>query len=430
MLKKLSLRFSLAAIVTFFVVELLTVGAVIGVGFLNSLGQADETLDLLIQNDGRPLHRPEMRDGNFDLSAGEFPDGGGRRTFFEDERAVAEQKYSVRYFTARVSPSGDILMLDTGHIATISSEQAQTYALGAFSESRDRAFYNGFEFRYAVDRSSGLVVFYDFRTAVASQVTAAKLSTIIAVLLLAVFSVIILLVSKRVVSPVVRNMEKQRQFITDAGHELKTPLAIIRANTEVLEMTAGENEWTRSTVNQIDRLSDLLSQMLTLAKSSESQRVNFIDIDLSEMANSFADDFSILCNAKNKPLTANIADGAVVSGDEKMLSMMISTLLENAVKYGSAGERIDFSLSTSSRHVKISVSNLCDDPPSGDPDRLFERFYRGDSSRTRETGGSGIGLSIASSVAEAHRGRISCAVDGKRVTFSVDLPLGSSKKKS
>lgn len=443
MLKKLSLRFSAAAIMALLVIELLMLGLINGLNFSRALNQADEALDMLIKNDGKiPYHakedyttrreRPPVSNDNEMHPPEDWESDREPGRMFNDKRTDTEQKFIIRFFSAKIDSSGKVTTLDTGHIATISSDTAQKYALDVYSSGGERAFYNGMEFRYAVKKQSDgstLVVFYDFGTGVSAAIMTAKISAGIALGLLVVFSVIIILVSKRVVSPVVSNYEKQRRFITDAGHELKTPLAIIRANTEVLEMTGGENEWTRSTINQTDRLSELLGQMLMLAKSSESQRVSFTDVDISAMANEFADDFSILCMSKGKPLEADIAEGAVVFGDEKMLKMLISTLLENAVKYGMEDKPIELRLSVSSKQVRLSVSNLCADPPQGDTEQLFDRFYRGDSSRTRETGGSGIGLSIAKTVTDAHKGRISCTVEGERVTFKVRLPLKSSDKR-
>ena len=449
MLKKLSLRFSIAAIAALFVIELLMLLLINGLNLCRALKESDEALDMLVKNDGKlsyrgreeyfvPRDQPREDGDDENIFAPEPPEdmsfekkNDGR--FFNDKRSDTEQKFIIRYFYAKIDSSGEVTFLNTGHIATISSETAQKYALDVYKNGDERAFYNGMEFRYAVRKhsdGSALVVFYDFSTGIAAALFTARLSAAIALGLLVVFSVIIILVSKRVVRPVVRNYEKQRRFITDAGHELKTPLAIIRANTEVLEMTGGENEWTRSTINQTDRLSELLGQMLMLAKSSESQRVSFNEVDMSAMANEFADDFSILCMSKGKPLEAEIADGAVVLGDEKMLKMLISTLLENAVKYGMEDKPIEFKLNVSPKHLKFSVSNLCSDPPQGDTEQLFDRFYRGDSSRTRETGGSGIGLSIAKTVTDAHKGKISCTVEGERVTFKVKLPLKPADKKA
>lgn len=444
MLKKLSLRFSAAAIAALFVIELLMLILINGINFYRALKQSDDTLDLILKNGGSLPYHTEKRgepptpdEPPTDVQNNREPEIGydknADRGFFNDKRADTEQKFIIRYFTVTVDGSGGVSTLDTGHIATVSSETAQEYALDVYNSGSDRAFYNAFEFRYAAERredGGALIVFYDFGTAISSSINTAKISAAIAVGLLVVFSVIIILISKRVVTPVAENYEKQRRFITDAGHELKTPLAIIRANTEVLEMTDGGSEWTRSTINQIDRLDELLAQMLILAKASESQRVSFSEVDLTRTANEFADDFSILCMSKNKPLEEDIADGAVMYGDEKMLKMLISTLLENAVKYGTEGEPIGFTLSKSAKHIHISVTNLCSDPPQGNTALLFDRFYRGDSSRTRTTGGSGIGLSIAKTVTDVHKGKISCEVDGERVTFKVKLPLKTSERRT
>ena len=465
MLNKLSRRFSLAAIGALFVIELIMILLINGLNFRNTLKTTDDSLSFLISNGGKLPDKSELfseiipppdPDMFGDLPAdSDFPDGefaddehpirqrGPRYSvpepknsdserfrgeFFEkftqNERADREFRYTIRFFTAGTNSDGVIVRVDTGNIATISTTTAEEYAEKVLSSGTDKGFYDGLNFRYEIstnDDGSKLVVFCDFSTAAQNFVAVAKLSLIISAGLLAVFSVLILLISKRVVKPVIENQEKQARFITDAGHELKTPLAIIRANTEVIEMTSGESEWTRSTINQTDRLSDLLGRMLMLAKSSESQRFSFSEVDLTALAEKLAENFGTYCAAGNKPLESDIAQGIVISGDAKMLDMLISTLLENAVKYGKPDSPIGFTLTDSSKHATLTVTNLCTDPPKGDTKLLFDRFYRGDSSRTRETGGSGIGLSIAKTITDAHKGKIACTVDGEKVTFTARL---------
>lgn len=424
MLKKLSLRFSVAAIGSLFVIELIMMLFINGFNFSETLRQTDETLSLIVENGGR---LPEMNAFPWDMFMGE-PGSGNRfeGDRFGGERADREFRYTMRYFSAVTDGRGNIYAMNTGNIATVSQEMASEFCQDVFSGEDFKGFYNGMNFRCEVKTysdGSRLAVFCDFSTAAQTFARVLKLSAVISLGLLGVFSVIIMMISKRVVKPVIENQEKQARFITDAGHELKTPLAIIRANTEVIEMTGGESEWTRSTINQTDRLSDLLQRMLMLAKSSESSRFAFAELDLTELAKKLADNFGTYCTAENKPLRTDIAEDVTLTGDIKMLDMLISTLLENAVKYGMPGEEIVFSLTESSKHARLTVTNLCTDPPKGDPQLLFDRFYRGDSSRTRETGGSGIGLSIAKTITEAHKGRISCEVEGERVTFTVKLPL-------
>ena len=410
MLRKLSFRFSAAAIGSLFFIELLMMLFINGLNYRETLRQTDETLSLIVENGGR------LPDNDF------FPE----LQRFGDDRADREFRYTMRYFSAIIDRMGNIYAMNTGNITTVSKDMAKTMCIDVFSRPDDfMGFYDGMSFRCQVRTyrdGSRLAVFCDFSTAAQNFGRVLRLSADISLGLLLVFSVLIVMLSKRVVKPVIENQEKQARFITDAGHELKTPLAIIRANTEVIEMTGGESEWTRSTIHQTDRLSDLLQRMLMLAKSSESSRFAFSELDLTELANKLADNFGTYCTAEDKPLKADIAEGVHLTGDVKMLDMLISTLLENAVKYGKQGSEIGFSLTESGKYARLTVTNLCTDPPKGDPQLLFDRFYRGDSSRTRETGGSGIGLSIAKTITEAHKGKISCAVDGELVSFTVKLP--------
>ncbi len=461
MLKKLSKRFSLAAIGALFAIELIMILLINGFNYRSTLRQTDDTLSVILENGGSlpdktelfgggkgdPVPPPEPDDGSIDIDdEDEFADdftendrssipepknsqpdkyrGEFGERFGKNERSDREMRYTIRYFSAQIDAEGNMKKLNTGHIATISVSTAQEYARDVFDSGVTKGFYDGLNFRYEVrenEDGSKLAVFCDFSTAAQNFVQVAKLSVMISAGLLVVFAVMIMLLSKRVVKPVIENQEKQARFITDAGHELKTPLAIIRANTEVIEMTSGESEWTRSTINQTDRLSDLLGRMLMLAKSSESQRFSFEEVDLTELAEKLADNFGTYCSAENKPLESDIAQGVTLTGDVKMLDMLISTLLENAVKYGKPESAISFKLTESGKHAAITVTNLCTDPPTGDTRLLFDRFYRGDSSRTRETGGSGIGLSIAKTITESHKGKIACTVEGEKVTFTVRL---------
>ena len=431
MLKKLSLRFSAAAIGSLFFIELVMMGFIKGMNYRETLRQTDDTLSLIVENGGR---LPDKNDFFAEMQR-EFNLPGsrmGERPQFGGDRADREFRYTMRYFSAVTDGRGNIYAMNTGNIATVSSEMAAEFCKDVFSRDDFLGFYNGMNFRCQVKTysdGSRLAVFCDFSTAAQNFARVFKLSAGISVGLLGFFSFLIVLLSKRVVKPVIENQEKQARFITDAGHELKTPLAIIRANTEVIEMTGGESEWTRSTINQTDRLSDLLQRMLILAKSSESSRFAFAELDLSALAEKLRDNFETYCTAENKPLVTDITEDIVMTGDVKMLDMLMSTLLENAVKYGKAGESIYFALAHSGKHAVITVKNLCTDPPDGDTRLLFDRFYRGDSSRTRETGGSGIGLSIAKTITEAHKGRISCAVEGELVVFTVKLPVNTNPKK-
>ena len=407
MLRRLSVKFSAAAIAVIFCVELLMTGLINGLNIYYTISEVDEIVDSILENKGK---MPE----NF----------APREPRKNDGRRFGELRYSTRYFTVMIDPSGEADFIDTGHISTVTSEQAQEMGLAAKPDKK-RGFYSGCDFRYAVNdvpNGGKMLVFYDFSEKSASLRRMLEISAAIAAALLAISALLIALYSKRAVRPVIESIESQRRFITDAGHELKTPLAVIRADAEVIELTGGENDWTRSILNQTDRLSELLSQLLTLTKSQENLQSSFAEFSLSEAVEQAAQGFKPLFDSKSLPFEINVAEGLALFGSETLVRELVSILLENASKYSSAGETVSLTLAQTGGKAELKAVNFCDDPPQGDTRLLFERFYRADSSRTRETGGSGIGLSIARSIADAHKAKISCKVEGKRVGFCVRFP--------
>ncbi|CDA72449.1 two component system histidine kinase [Ruminococcus sp. CAG:579] len=408
MLRRLSVKFSAAAIAVIFCVELLMTGLINGLNIYYTISEVDEIVDSILENKGK---MPE----NF----------APREPRKNDGRRFGELRYSTRYFTVMIDPSGEADFIDTGHISTVTSEQAQEMGLAASKPDKKRGFYSGCDFRYAVNdvpNGGKMLVFYDFSEKSASLGRMLEISAVIAAALLALSALLIALYSKRAVRPVIESIESQRRFITDAGHELKTPLAVIRADAEVIELTGGENEWTKSILNQTDRLSELLSQLLTLTKSQENLQSSFAEFSLSEAVEQAAQGFKPLFDSKSLPFEINVAEGLALFGSETLVRELVSILLENASKYSSAGESVSLTLVQTGGKAELKAVNFCDDPPQGDTRLLFERFYRADSSRTRETGGSGIGLSIARSIADAHKAKISCNVEGKRVGFCVRFP--------
>ncbi len=400
------------AISALFIVELFTGLMINCLNCFYTVGQADDTIDIILENDGE--------------IPSDWQKCSGKGCSKKDSAKPfnSEMRYTTRYFAANIDSDGNIITLDTSHITSVTRDRAEEYAKEIASEDKARGFVGGLFYRYGEKDLGGgksLIVMYDYSRQAAWNISILIISGIIAVLLLIVFSLFICAFSKRAVRPIVRSIEKQTHFITDAGHELKTPLAIIKADAEVLEMTGEGNEWTESILNQTDRLSGLLSEMLTLAKAQEIQRRQFTPVDLSGLAKKAAKDINPLCTANSKPLKEEIEENIVCMGDEKMLENIMSILLENAVKYGSRDREISFGLKRYGRHAKLWVENYCDDMPQCDTRLLFERFYRADSSRTRDTGGSGIGLSTAKTITDAHGGKINCVIDGDRIIFTVKL---------
>lgn len=234
--------------------------------------------------------------------------------------------------------------------------------------------------------------------------------------------VIVLLCSRRAIDPVVRASEKQKQFITDAGHELKTPITVIATNLRVLEMEVGQQKWIDKARAQTEKLRELVQSLITLCKyDEETSPLHPQTFAVSEAVTDTAESFADFAQSKVHAISLAVAPGLSYCGDEAAVRQLVSILLDNAVKYAAPETEIRISLEQIKRGVKLTVTNTCDQPPEGDLNRLFDRFYRPDASRTAATGGFGIGLSIAKSIAEAHRGQIRASTQGTAISFIAEL---------
>ena len=227
----------------------------------------------------------------------------------------------------------------------------------------------------------------------------------------------------------VRASEKQKQFITDAGHELKTPITVIATSLKVFEMENGPQKWIGKAAAQTEKLTELVNSLVALSRMDEGEGAfSFSEFNASDAAEEIADSFSDYALSCGHALDAHIEPDVIYRGDEYAVRRLISVLLDNAVKYASDGSRISFSLERSKKGIVIKTSNECDGIDPGDLDKLFDRFFRADRSHSSEKSGFGIGLSIARAVAEGHGGSI-CAKspDGKTVEFTAELKSAPRK---
>ncbi len=213
---------------------------------------------------------------------------------------------------------------------------------------------------------------------------------------------VVTFLSKKAIAPIAESIEKQRQFITDAGHEIKTPLAVIVSNVDVQELHGGKTKWLDNIRAQALRLSELTKQMLTLSKMEESGTASFVattfdaSSELEDMVRIFREGASL----RDIDIRTEIEPGAQIHFPKEQYQQMIELLLDNAMKYGKEHGFLEVALRNERRTVTLTFKNDCEKLPDIDPDRLFERFYRSDSSRSRQTGGSGIGLAVVRAIAE------------------------------
>ncbi|MER2027003.1 MAG: hybrid sensor histidine kinase/response regulator, partial [Lachnospiraceae bacterium] len=240
--------------------------------------------------------------------------------------------------------------------------------------------------------------------------------------LLLVFGLVVLF-SGRAIRPIANNIKQQKQFITDASHELKTPITSISTSVDVLEMEHGEDEWTENIRQQTARMSKLVSELVTLSKLDEEIPLpNKEQFSFSNAAWEIVEVYQPQAKAQGKNLTVEIEDNLDLIGEKAAVQQMLSVLLDNAIRYSDPNGEIRFRVFKKRSKVRIEVFNTCDLETPPDTERLFDRFYRPDSSRSTEAGGNGVGRAIAKAVAETHGGSISASCQsGKSMTIKVVL---------
>ena len=429
MLKQLRRKFIGIAMVSICAVVLILLVAVNLFNYNRTIGTLDTLLDVLAENDGvlpgsglGAANRNRGQTGGSGQAGENGMPGGSGNGFGKDFFSNPEAVFSTRYFVVRFDADGNVLSSQMDFIAAVSDDEAQAMAEAAAAAGRAYGSSGVYRWHLYTTDSGYSVLFLDARSEF--QTVQSLLLTTLGVAaggIAAVLALVILL-SGRAIRPIAESVEKQKRFITDAGHELKTPLTIISANTDLLELTTGDNEWIQSIRNQLRRLTRLVNELVSLSRLDEEKPPIVMEqFSLSDAVLDAALAFSGPAEAAGKPLRVEAAPGLSYTGDEKSIRQLVSLLTDNAVKYCDAGGSIDVRLEESKRGPVLTVTNPCAGLTGDDLDRLFDRFYRADPSRSSETGGYGIGLSIAKAICDAHKARISVTDTDGKVTFKVSF---------
>lgn len=369
--------------------------------------RVDHAISVLRQNDGSFLPPgPHSNPSNFDF------------------QITPETPFETRYFIVELTAQKEIQSVNLDHIAALNRQTVVDTINQVINTEAERGYVDHYRFGVFPNEDGGntIIVLDCF---LQLQSANNMLYITIAILLTCVLIVFVLLLflSKRAIRPFVDNLERQRQFITDASHELKTPLAIISADLGLLEDTHGEDKWLESAKAQIVRLDRLIKNLVELARTEETIREDAVEVfSVSEIAQANADAFQPLAEADGKSLVAEITDGISTKGIQNNFFRLFSILLDNAVKYCDTAGTIRLSVSMRGRNICIAVSNPCAGVDTVQLPRYFDRFYRADSSRARSTGGYGIGLSTARAIVTRHKGRISNRYADGIITFTAVIP--------
>ena len=415
-LRKKFIRISIAAVAAVMVLLCASVNIVY---FLSVNAHLNETLDMIADNQGRMPEFKGMRRG--------MPGEAGEprpmpRQFNE------ETPFATRFFVLQYSEDGKLIHADLAHIAAVTDSDVQDYLAFAVLQGEGQGFTDGFKYKIArQDDGSLIAVFLNDYEQIGGVVTVLLVSVLATVFCIALISVLIILFSKKAMEPVVESDRKQKQFITDASHELKTPITVIRTSLRVLEMEVGRQKWIDKAVAQTDKLTDLVNSLVTLSKLNESENTfRASEFQISEAMRETAESFADFAQENGHNLHISVEPDIRFCGDEYAVRQLASVLLDNAVKYASENTPIEFALEKDKKGVRIRTKNTCDDLNAEDLDKLFDRFYRADPSRNNAKSGFGIGLSMAKTICEAHHGSIRAqSEDGHSVEFVALLKNGT-----
>lgn len=341
-----------------------------------------------------------------------------------DFQITPETPFETRYFIVELTAQKEIRAVSLDHIAALDRQTVVDTISRIISAGTEHGYVDYYRFGIFPDADGGsTIIVLDCFLQLQSANNMLWVTIIIFSACILIVFVLLLFLSGRAIQPFADNLDRQRQFITDASHELKTPLAILSADMGLLEDTYGEDKWLESAKSQIVRLDKLIKNLVELARTEEAVKENAVAcFSVSEVAQANVDAFQMLAEADGKLLTAEIAEGINLKGVQDNFFRLFSILLDNAVKYCDPGGTIRLSVSVRGRNICISVSNPCAGVDTAQLHRYFDRFYRADSSRARATGGYGIGLSTAKAIVTRHRGRISNRYADGVITFTSVIP--------
>ena len=374
---------------------------------------------------------------NMDMLADRVSEGGGRFPGSMDEKPqpdkmpphndrgfefiTPETPFSTRHFTVFFDKNGKVARTNTEFIYSITDEVAIKYAENVIAHGDTRGWMASYRYKlFSTEMGSG-VVFVDGSMSRSSLMQSMTIAGLVLLGCAALVLILIFLLSKKAVKPIAESYEKQRQFVTDANHELKTPLTLILANLDIAEAELGKNEWLDDIRSEGHRMTELVNRLVALSRmDEEGQPLNMTDVALGELVADTAREFEPLAKERGKTLDASVDTAITCLGDEALLQRLIGILMDNAIKYCDNGGEISVTLHRG-RRVVLTVENTYSAVGEIELHRLFDRFYRADKAR-KFTGGYGVGLSMAKAIVEKHKGEITAyKKDETHIGFKVVL---------
>ncbi len=412
MIYKLQRRFILICTVSVLSVVALVFGLIVALNISSLNKNIDVLADQISEGGGRfpgsfndsfkPDRFPQRNEPNFDFMGPETP-------------------FSTRHFTVLFDKKGEVAQTFMESIFSVPEGKAIEYAKTAIDKGSERGWIYNYRYKvFSTEKGDG-VVLVDGSMNRAAMVQSIAIAGVVLLVCAVLVLTLILLLSKRAVKPIAESYAKQKQFITDAGHELKTPLTLILANLDIAESELGKNEWLDDIRSEGHRMTELVNQLVALSRmDEENHTLNLSNVALGRMVADTVSEFEPLAVSRGKTIGANIDTDIIYHGDEALLRRLVGILMDNAIKYCDHGGDIVVTLHRG-RHIVLTAENTYAAVGELELNRLFDRFYRADKARTFK-GGYGVGLSMAKAIVENHKGEITVyKKDNTHIGFKVVL---------
>ena len=396
-------KFILTTMLSLLIVLVIIIGSINFFNYQKTKANCDFILEQITSQDG-PFNNPDgPNPGNRDVPMG------------------PEFRFQTRYFEVTLDASGEVVNTKLDFIASVSEQEATDYAKAVAKKNSTKGYYQDYRYKVTADGDQKTYTFLESSRELSTNRTFLLISTIISLIGFIVVFVLITILSKLVVKPFYQNMEKQKKFITDASHELKTPLTIINADVDVIELDSGANTWTESIRKQTARLANMTKKLTLMAKmDEETHEFDMGDVKIGELLNQAVSDFSTVFNNSDKEIHLENNIDLSLHANEELINELFFIMLDNANKYSTGDIYIKSNVEHS--HLVLEFSNPAE-VPDGNLDYLFDRFYRLDEAHNSKTGGSGIGLSMAKSIMDIHHGKISAKGSNKTIYFTITFKI-------
>lgn len=404
-------KFMLVSTLALFLVLVTIVGSIGSIAYFRSRQEVNNVLTLLVKNDGELSPAIAQRSPRPFLSS----------------RVTRESVFQYRYFSS-LTNDGNVVRINDAHIQTVSPTAITqlTNRINRRQKNNGRVHYRGTVYAYQKKntKEGQLTVFLDETLLMTESREIINVGIILGMISMVLYTIILALFSNRAIGPIIQAEKRQQEFITNAGHELKTPLTVISANTEMQEMTSGENDWTKSNKQQVARLTTLINNLISLARMQEQPEMQLSTVNASQILTSAADNFKSVMAQDQHRFTTDINDHVQVIANENYLLELVNILLDNANKYCDDGGqvRLTLRLGKYGKNAEFAIGNTFAAGKDVDYEKFFDRFYRGDTAHSNnKKKGFGIGLSMAQQIVKSFDGKLSANYKNDMLFFTIKL---------